>query len=88
MPMAFQFSIFTSTSKTSMMPGYPEGRCIWKEDPITKQLKVPNDLPNAKRMAHKYKKKRRLFHSFKSMSSTWNDATAVGYQRRFLAIAY
>jgi hypothetical protein len=70
----------------------PQGRCIWKEDHITKQLKVPNDLPNAKRMAQKYKKKDEAIPFIRNyvehLESLCADATIVGYQSKFLAIAY
>jgi hypothetical protein len=60
MPMAFQFSMLENVPiyqyKQNINDAcYPQGQCIWKKDSITKQLKVPNDLPSAKRMAHKYK---------------------------------
>jgi hypothetical protein len=66
MPMAFQFSMRENVSiyqyKQNINDAWllSQERCIWKEDSITKQLKVPNDSPSAKRMAHKYKKENKV----------------------------
>jgi hypothetical protein len=98
MPMAFQFFMqknvpiyqYKQNIKDAWLP--LQGRCIWKEDFIMKQLKVPNDLRSAKRMVHKYKEKNKIIPFIRKyvehLESLCADAITVGYQRRFLAIAY
>ena len=98
LPMAFRFSMrdnipiyqYKQNINDAWLP--PQGRCIWKQDPITKQLKVPNDSPCAKRMAHKYKKRNEVIPFIRKyvehLQALCADPTSIGYQRRFPAIAY
>jgi hypothetical protein len=71
---------------------YPSRTVYLERRSYLKQFKVPNNLPSAKRMVHKYKKKNEvipfIWKYIEYLESLCADATAVGNRRRFPAIAY